>query len=62
MTNVNGTLYFVASDSSGGRELWKSDGTQAGTVRVKDIASGADNSFPSSLTNVNGTLYFTASD
>src|SRR5262245_39400299 len=32
MTNVNGTLFFVAEDSTNGRELWKSDGTAAGTV------------------------------
>ncbi len=37
LTNVNGTLYFRASDGSTGLELWKSDGTSTGTVLVKDI-------------------------
>ncbi len=40
----------------------KSDGTSAGTVRVRDIRPGAGNGYPSSLTNVNGTLYFQAND
>ena len=61
-TNVNGTLYFPATDAVHGRELWKSDGTASGTVMVKDIYQGAESSFPSSLTDVGGTLYFTADD
>ncbi len=43
-----------------GDELWKSDGTAAGTVRVGH--SGTTSNFsPRDLTNVGGTLYFTAS-
>jgi ELWxxDGT repeat protein len=61
LTNVNGTLFFTAEDGVNGRELWKSDGTEAGTVQVTDIRP-ASSSSPSSLTNVNGTLYFTAYD
>lgn len=34
--NVNGTLFFGASEMNG-YELWKSDGTTAGTVIIKDI-------------------------
>jgi ELWxxDGT repeat protein len=64
LTSVNQTLFFTAWDSSGGsgRELWKSDGTAAGTVLVKDINPGTEWSDPVGLTNVNGTLYFTAID
>src|SRR6185295_11453736 len=59
LTNVNGTLFFQACDTEAGCELWKSDGTEAGTVLVKDV----DNSlFPTQLTNVNGTLLFDAYD
>jgi ELWxxDGT repeat protein len=59
---VSGTVYFRANDGSSGYELWKSDGTGAGTVRVKDILRGSGTSSPSDLTNVGGTLYFTADD
>jgi ELWxxDGT repeat protein len=62
LTNVNGTLFFQASDGSHGNELWKSDGTPAGTVMLKDIQPGLSNSSPALLTNVNGTLFFTAND
>jgi ELWxxDGT repeat protein len=37
---VDGTLYFAAGDPETGYELWKSDGTAAGTVRVTDIYPG----------------------
>ena len=35
-----GTSYFSAVDALHGVELWKSDGTAAGTVMVKDINPG----------------------
>ena len=60
LTNVNGTLYFKANDGVNGIELWKSDGTAAGTVMVKDIYAGASSSSPTNLTNVNGQLIFSA--
>ncbi len=62
LTNVNGTLFFRATDGTTGPELWRSDGTEAGTVRVKDINPGTTGSNPFGLTNVNGTLFFTATD
>ena len=34
---MNGTLFFDATDASQGSELWKSNGTAAGTVMVADI-------------------------
>jgi ELWxxDGT repeat protein len=58
--NVNNTLFFTANNGSIGHELWKSDGTTAGTVLVKDIGAGATPSNISNLTNVNGTLFFSA--
>jgi ELWxxDGT repeat protein len=55
LTNVNGTLFFAAVDASSGK-LWKSDGTNAGTVVVKNIYPGTEDP-ANPLTNVNGTLF-----
>jgi ELWxxDGT repeat protein len=61
--NVNGQIFFAATDGSAhGRELWKTDGTAAGTVLVSDITPGASGSYPYFLTNVGGTLFFVAND
>src|SRR6185295_10658417 len=54
LTSAGGTLFFTASDAATGNELWKSDGTAAGTMLVKDINPGAASSGPASLTDVNG--------
>ena len=63
LTDVNGTLFFVANDGIHGAELWQSDGTVAGTMLVKDINPGSDAYVgPRNLVNVNGTLFFTADD
>ncbi len=62
LKNVNGTLFFGATDGASGRELWKSDGTATGTVQVADINPGAGDSLPQSLSNVHGMLFFTATD
>ncbi|MBM7518202.1 ELWxxDGT repeat protein [Nocardioides nitrophenolicus] len=37
---IGNTLYFSATDGTNGRELWKSDGSSAGTSLVKDIYPG----------------------
>ncbi|MDH4203176.1 MAG: hypothetical protein OEV87_09820 [Phycisphaerae bacterium] len=57
---MNGTLYFSANDGVHGQELWKSNGTQSGTVMVKDINPGPKDSNPTHLTEYNGKLYFGA--
>ena len=59
---AGGSLYFSAEDASHGWELWKSDGTTAGTFMVKDIRPGSRGSRPRSLTAVGGMLFFTADD
>ena len=43
-------------------ELWRSDGTPAGTYRIKDIKPGPESSSPNSFTVFNNLLYFTAGD
>ena len=62
LTDVPGTVFFTADDGVHDQELWRSDGTEAGTVLVKDIRPGDYGSDSSLLTSVGGTLFFTARD
>jgi ELWxxDGT repeat protein len=59
---VGSSLYFRAYDVTNGTELWKSDGTEVGTVMVKDIQPGSPSSSPSNLTAVGSKLFFGADD
>jgi ELWxxDGT repeat protein len=59
LTPMGGVIYFAATGDSGG-ELWRSDGSAAGTTLVKDINPGPDGSNPSGLVDINGTLLFGA--
>ena len=62
LVNVGGTLLFAADDGVHGQELWRSDGTAAGTIMVKDIWPGANSSLLRNFTVVNGRLFFVAND
>lgn len=57
-TRLGANIYFSASRPGYGNELWRSDGTAAGTRLVKDIAPGRANSSPSLLAVAGRTLYF----
>jgi ELWxxDGT repeat protein len=61
-TEFNGALYFEATDGVTGFELWKTDGTAAGTALVKDIVPGAGVSFPEHFTVAGGMLFFLATN
>ena len=53
----NNLLYFVADDAEG-EELWRSDGTLAGTQLVKDLDATTASSSPEHFRVVNNTLLF----
>lgn len=55
-----GQMLFRANNGVNGVELWKTDGTAAGTALLKDIATGATNSNPSAFVKYNGQIYFNA--
>ena len=62
--NFNGTLLFRAIDAvATGAELWKSDGTAAGTTIIKDINVGStvsSSSNPANFTLFANQVFFTA--
>src|SRR5262245_13320201 len=53
----NGVLYFTARDGNG-VELWRTDGTPAGTSLVKDINPGPDESWPAWPILLGNTILF----
>ncbi len=58
----NNAIFFVADDGSAGAEVWRSDGTNAGTQILKDIAPGVGSSSPARLTVSGSNLFFAATD
>lgn len=60
-TVVKGVAYFPAEDTNQDQELWRTDGTQAGTYRVKNIRASSS-SYPRNLVAGTQRLYFTADD
>src|SRR5205823_4451210 len=66
---LGNTLLFTAGENTDGNELWKSDGTPAGTVLVKDIDPGPGGAFgptgigaPSTFVVMGSAAYFAAND
>ncbi len=66
LVGIAGTCYFSATDGAGagahGEELWKTDGTLAGTALVKDINPGPNSSTPVGAIAVGNKLFFIAND
>lgn len=63
IADLNGVAMFIASDPATGYELWRSDGTPAGTFRVKDVYPGSVSGLDgSALVTMGNAVYFAASD
>lgn len=61
-TELGGYSYFGAWDEQHGYELWRTDGTEAGTELVIDLLPGPVSGLPMDFVTVGGALYFTATD
>ncbi|WP_245767584.1 ELWxxDGT repeat protein [Stigmatella erecta] len=61
LTARGSTLYFKMKGQGGSTKLWKSDGTEGGTVEVP-AANGVDYSNPQFLTALGDWIYFQAQD
>lgn len=62
ITNVKGTLFFTVFNGTD-QVLWKSDGTTAGTMLVKNINPGGNNFYLyKNFINAGGTLLFSFYD
>jgi ELWxxDGT repeat protein len=55
---ADGTALFSADDAIHGRELWRTDGTAAGTRLVGDLVPGPEGSYPVAVEAVGDIAYF----
>ncbi len=64
LVEFRGKLFFAANFEDGRRELWKSNGTTAGTVPIKRFPPLSESSFGSmtELTPVGSRLFFVVTD
>jgi ELWxxDGT repeat protein len=59
---VGDRVVFVGSTPQTGQEPWATDGTDAGTTLLRDIATGPSGSRPMPLANAGNRLVFAATD
>lgn len=62
LTATEGALYFSGYDLTHGTELWRTDGTVAGTTLVQDINPRLASSSPSHVRQIGTNIFFTAED
>ena len=61
-TVAGGITYFGAEPVTNSQQLWRTDGTAAGTFVIKSLAPGRVATFGDSILDVNGTVYFLGAD
>ncbi len=57
-----GALFFVANDKAHGAELWKTDGTAAGTVLARDVRPGPASARIGTIAGAGDRVFFSADD
>lgn len=62
ITVAGNQAFFIANTASSGEELWRTDGSSAGTYQVKDIRTGSASSTPIIGGIFGNKLLFTAND
>ncbi|MCB0694296.1 MAG: T9SS type A sorting domain-containing protein [Lewinellaceae bacterium] len=58
LNRIGNTIYFGANDGTNGRELWRTDGTPAGTWMVKDGSAKTPGYVPQLFTVMDDILYY----
>lgn len=60
LVRMGSRLFFTGLSRTSGVEIFRSDGTPAGTSLLRDTDPGQDYGYPRNLTPAGGRLYFTA--
>ena len=55
---LGGYLYYIGSDGEHGNELWRTNGTPAGTSMVADVSPGPASTFINGIFSAGGRIYF----
>jgi ELWxxDGT repeat protein len=58
---LNDVAIFEARDGTNGQEIWRTDGTEAGTYMLEDITEGSGHSSIKDIVVYDGSVYFSES-